>query len=340
MAYPEQAHFESLAEFSTMIHTFKGIFSFFLQRVLSLVPVVLLVALVAFGLVHIIPGDPAISIAGESAGVEEIERVREAYGFNDPFLVQFWSWLTNALRGDFGRSFQYDVPVMELVLRRLGTTASIVAVSLVIATVVGTSLGIVSGLNPRSPTDKVVSFTTSLLLAVPSFWAAMLLITLFALTWRMFPATGFTPLTDGFGSWLRSLVLPSVAVALTSIADIARQTRSSVLDVRTKDFVRTAQAMGIPKRIISLKHVLRNAGIPIITIVGLQVERLIAAAVVVEILFAMPGVGELMMNSVYTQDIPVIQGGVLVVAVIVVATNLLVDLSYPLINPKLRRVGS
>lgn len=179
---------------------------------------------------------------------------------------------------------------------------------------------------------------TTLGIAVPAYWLAMLLIAAFALGLGWFDATGYTPLAEGFGPWLQSMLLPGLAVASTSAADIARQTRSSVITVMGQDFVRTVRAMGVPQGAVLFRHVLRNAGVPTLTIAGLQVERLIGAAVVVEILFAMPGIGELTLKGVQTQDVPVIQGAVVLVAAVVIVVNLLVDIAYTLVDPRLRKV--
>lgn len=308
-----------------------------IHRLAVAVPVIALVALGTFGLIHLMPGDPATTMAGDGATVEQIAEVREELGLDRPFLAQFASWLGGVVAGDFGQSFSYNVPVSHLIDQRVGVTASIVVVGLVIAVLIGVPAGVLSGMRPGGLTDRIVTGLTTLGLAVPSYWLAMLLIVVFAVQLGWFDAAGYTPLSEGVGPWLRSMLLPGLAVASTSAADIARQTRSSVMTVASQDFIRTGHAMGLAPRTITTRHLLRNSGVPIVTVTGLQVERLIGSAVVVEILFAMPGIGQLTLRGVQTQDIPTVQGVVVLIATVVILVNLLVDLSYAFINPRLRR---
>lgn len=308
-----------------------------IRRLLVAVPIIIIVALGTFLLVYLMPGDPAATIAGDGATVEEIERVRHELGLDKSFFAQFADWMGGAASGDLGESFHYGVPVSDLLMQRIGVTLSIVVVGWVMAVLIGVPAGLIAGMRPGSMTDRVITTLTTLGISVPAFWLAMMLISFFAIKLGWFDATGFSPLSEGFGAWLKSMFLPGLAVAATSAADIARQTRSSVVTAVGQDFIRTNRAMGIKPSSVMMRHVLRNAGVPVATVAGLQIERLIGAGVVVELLFAMPGIGELTLVSVQSQDIPSIQGVVVLVAAIVIVVNLLVDLSYAWINPRLRK---
>lgn len=308
-----------------------------IRRLLVAFPIIVIVALITFGLVYLMPGDPAATMAGDGATAEQIAAVRTEMGLDRPFFIQFFDWGGSALSGDLGRSFHYGVPVTELLSHRIGVTVSIIVVGLFFAILIGIPAGLIAGMRPGSATDRIVTGLTTLGISVPAFWLAMVMISIFAIELGWFNATGYTPISEGFGGWLYSMLLPGLAVAATSAADIARQTRSSVVTVVGQDFIRTNRAMGVKSASITMRHVLRNAGISIATITGLQIERLLGAAVVVELLFAMPGIGDLALTSVQSQDIPAIQGVVILVASIVIVTNLVVDLSYAWINPKLRK---
>lgn len=310
---------------------------YIIRRLLVALPIILIVACITFGLVYLMPGDPAATMAGDGATAEQIAAVRTEMGLDRSFFVQFFDWTGSALTGDLGRSFHYGVPVTDLLGHRLSVTLSILVVGLVFSILIGVPAGLIAGMRPGTKTDRIVTGFTTLGISVPSFWLAMVLISIFAIELRWFNATGYTPITEGFGPWFYSMLLPGLAVASTSAADIARQTRSSVATVVGQDFIRTNRAMGVKGTSIRLRHVLRNAGVPIATVTGLQVERLIGGAVIIELLFAMPGIGELTLTSVQSQDIPSIQGVVILVAAVVIVTNLIVDLSYAWINPKLRK---
>lgn len=310
---------------------------YIIRRLLVAFPIILIVALITFGLVYLMPGDPAATMAGDGATAEQIAAVRTEMGLDRSFFVQFFDWTGSALSGDLGRSFHYGVPVTDLLGHRIGVTLSIVVVGMFFAILIGVPAGLIAGMRPGTKTDRIVTGITTLGISVPSFWLAMILISIFAIELRWFNATGFTPITESFGGWFYSMLLPGLAVASTSAADIARQTRSSVATVVGQDFIRTNRAMGVKGSSIRMRHVMRNAGIPVATVTGLQIERLIGGAVVIELLFAMPGIGELTLTSVQSQDIPSIQGVVILVAAVVIVTNLIVDLSYAWINPKLRK---
>lgn len=306
------------------------------DKLITAVPLLVIVALGTFGLVFLMPGDAAVTIAGEGATADQIAAVRRDLSLDQPLLVQFSQWVQGVVVGDFGMSYSYNASVKYLIMQRIEVTISLVFVGLLIAAVVGVALGVFAGLKAGGVFDRITTTLVTLGLAAPTYWIAILFIIVFALQLGWFSATGYAPLSEGIGPWLLSVVLPASAIAITSIADISRQVRATVSGVLDRDFIRTARAMGVPRGHIIVRHIGRNSGIPAVTIVGLQVERLIGAAVVVEILFAMPGFGTLLLNAVLNQDLPVIQAAVLLVAVVVILTNLLVDLSYGLINPRVR----
>jgi peptide/nickel transport system permease protein len=308
-----------------------------LRRLAVAVPLIAVIAVGTFSLTFLIPGDPAATMAGEGATVARITEVRERLGLDDSPLVQFARWAGEALQGDLGISTAHGVAVSTLIGERLGTTLSLVVFGLFVAIVVGVPAGTLAGLFAGRAVDRVVTAVTTLGIAVPAFWLAALLIAAFAVNMKIFPATGYVAFSEDPAGWLRSMTLPGLAIGAASAADVARQTRATVADVAGLDHVRTSRAMGLSPRSVALRHVLKNSGIPITTVAGVQVERLLGAAVVVELMFAMPGLGQLSLDAVRAHDIPMIQGVVLVIAVLVILVNLLVDMSYGWFDPRLRR---
>lgn len=306
------------------------------RRLLAVVPLLFIVAVIAFGLVYLTPGDAAVAVAGESATPERIAAIREQLGLDDPFHEQFGRWVAEAVRGDFGTSLFNDIPVMEQITARLWPSLALVLFGLVIALVVGIPAGVVAGLRRGSLTDRMLTTLTTAGIAMPAFWLATILLIIFAVDRQLLPATGYVELGEDPVEWFRHLLLPGIAIGAASAAEVARQTRSGVIDVASLDFVRTSRAMGLRRRSIVFRHILKNAGVPIVTVVGLQVGRILGAGVVVEQMFAIPGVGQLTVQAVQSRDIPLIQAIVVVIGVIVLVSNLLVDASYAYFNPKLR----
>lgn len=305
-------------------------------RFLALVPLILIVALAAFSLSFLTPGDAAATVAGEGATVEQVAEVRHELGLDRPVVNQFGDWVSNLVRGDLGRSVVNDVDVSTLVGARLGATLSLVLAGMFVAMVIGIPAGLLAGMRPRSLVDRVLTTLTTLGIAVPAFWLGTILIVTFALKRQLLPAGGYVPFLDDPVGWLRCMVLPAIAIGAASAAELARQTRSAVTEVAGLDHVRTSRSMGVRDRRVLGIHVLRNSAIEIVTVLGLQVSRLIAAAVIVEQMFAIPGLGQLTVVAVRTRDLPTVQGVVIVTAFIVLFANVLVDLSYALINPRLR----
>ncbi|MGX5654727.1 ABC transporter permease [Geodermatophilus nigrescens] len=306
------------------------------RRLLALVPLVFLVTLVVWGLILIIPGDQALAIAGDSATPEQVEAIREDLGLDDPIPVRYGRWLAAAVQGDLGTSLYTSYSVTDALADRLPVTLSLVFVAFLLASVVGTAIGVLAANRRGRLADRVLTVTTSVGLAVPNFWLGLLLVTFFALKLEWFPSGGYVPFSEDPVGWLRSITLPAVTLATAVAAELARQMRASMSDVLERDFIRTHRAKGLRPGTIVRRYALKNAAMPVITVAGLQVARLFGLATVVEIIFNLNGVGSLAVDAVFDRDIPVIQGCVLLITVIVLLVNLVVDVSYGLVNPKVR----
>lgn len=310
---------------------------FLLRRLLAVIPILFFAAMLTFLLVYLTPGDPAIALAGEFATAERVAAIREELGLNDPFLVQFWDWTAGVLQGDLGTSLFNTTPVWTLVTARLPVTVSLTLFALLISVAVGVPLGLIAGVRQNSFVDRALTLLASLGIATPHFWIGTMLVLVLALQNDWLPATGYVPVTSDPWEWFRHMLLPAVALGAGTTAEIARQSRSGTIQVLAQDHVRTARAMGLRPSAIVGRHVLKNAAIPVVTVLGVQVAHLLGGAVVVELVFALPGLGQLLITSVLQRDIPVIQGVVLLTAVVVVLVNLLVDVSYSYLNPKVRQ---
>lgn len=312
--------------------------SFFLNRVFSTVPMLVLLSLFVFMLGYLIPGDAAEIVVGDvsAASAQEVERIREQMGTNLPILEQFARFTTGVLRGDLGTSLFGSTPVFGAVMDRLPATLSLTIASVFIALVVGLGAGIAGALQPGSWIDRLSTLGASVGLAVPNFWLALVLLNIFSLSLRWFPATGYVPFAVSPMLWAQGIVLPAVALGSSASAVIARQTRSALSDALQSDYVRTARAKGVDEFHIVIKHALKNAAMPVVTVLGITVTTLLGGSVIVEQVFAIPGLGSLAITAVNRRDIPMIQGIVFVAAVVVVATNFFIDIAYGLINPKVR----
>lgn len=306
------------------------------RRVLVLIPLAFIVSLAVWGLILMVPGDPALAIAGESATPDQIEAIRTDLGLDDPIPVRYGRWLAGAVQGDLGTSLYTSYPVSQALTDRLPITLSLVAVAFLLALVVGSTIGVIAASRRGRALDRFLTVGTSLGLAIPNFWLGLLLVTFFGLKLGWFPSGGYVPIEESVTDWLRSIALPSITLAAAAAAEMARQMRSSMSDVLQQDFIRTHRAKGLrPNRILS-RYALKNASMPILTVAGLQIARLFGLATVVELIFNMNGVGQLAIESVFKRDIPVIQGVVLLITVIVLLVNLVVDVSYGIVNPKVR----
>ncbi len=309
---------------------------FIIRRLIVTIPVVLLVGIAAFLLVHLTPGDPADFFLDPDSPVEEIERIRARLGLDQPLPVQFVNWFGGVIRGDLGQSFHQRRPVLEMFGRAFPPTIYLTVTSLLLALIIAIPIGIFSAIRQDSLLDRFASVFVLIGVATPNFWLGLLLIQLFAVQLGWLPAQGFVrPEADVWGS-LRSLILPSIALGYSGAALIARMTRSGMLEVLRQDFIRTARAKGIAENRVNYVHALRNAFNPILTVIGLAVASLISGSLVVELVFNFPGVGRLVVDSVFRRDYPVIQGSLLLIAGITIVVNLVIDMLYAVTDPRIR----
>ncbi|HZV96688.1 MAG TPA: nickel ABC transporter permease [Candidatus Nitrosocosmicus sp.] len=298
------------------------------RRLLATVPLLLAVSVVVFSFVHALPGDPAVLFLGEEATPENLARFRAKLGFDRPLIVQYGEWLGRAVQGDLGRSIRTNQPVVSAIVERLPVTLRLIAFSMVISLCIAVPLGIVSAVKRNSGVDLASTFFALFGFSTPNFWLGLILIYVFALLLRWLPASGF----DG----VRSLILPSITLGTALAALVTRQLRSGMLEVLRQDYVRTAQAKGLADRMVIGKHALKNALISVVTVIGLQIGALLGNTIITESLFALPGVGRLMIDSVFSRDFFVVQGVILFLAVGYVVANLAVDILYSYLDPRIR----
>jgi peptide/nickel transport system permease protein len=304
------------------------------RRLLQVVPIVVFATFVVFSLLQFVPGDPALALAGDYATKERIEEIRQLYGFDRPIIVQYAAWLLHAAGGDLGVSLLSSSKVTDLILERMPNTILIAAYALVIATVIGVSLGVLAATRVGSRLDAAITSIASLGVALPSFWLAILLVVAFSLHWHLFPATGARAFTEDPVGALRHATLPAIALSTAVIAELARQVRSALIEVLNSQYVRTLRAKGLGPVAILWKHGLRNISVTLLTLVGLLVNRLLSGAVVIEAVFAIPGAGSLVAYSAINKDFPVVQGVVLVFVLMVIVINLAVDILGAVLDPR------
>jgi peptide/nickel transport system permease protein len=307
------------------------------RRLIQLVPVIVLATFIVFGLQQLVPGDIAVTLAGENATDARIAEIRTLYGLDQPFFAQYGHWLWGVLHGDLGKSLLSGEEVLDSILRRFPVSLLIVACALALSLVVGIPLGILAATRPGSRIDAFVTSIASLGVALPNFWLAMLLVATFALNWTIFPATGAKPLSAGLGPALLHAALPSIALAAGSIAEIARQLRSSLVEVLSSQYVRTLHAKGLSPTSILWRHGLKNVSVNLLTVIGLVFNRLLGATVVIEAVFAIPGIGSMVVHAAIHKDFPVIQGVVLALVLIVICLNLVIDVLYTVFDPRIGR---
>jgi peptide/nickel transport system permease protein len=305
------------------------------KRLLMLLPVLAVVGIVAFLLIHLIPGDPTSVILGTDATPQQVAQLRHDMGLDRPLVIQFGEWALRVLRGDLGQSVFQPQPVTTLIMNALPATLTLTGVALVVSILVGIPAGIIAAIRRGGIVDLLVMLVAMAGLSVPSFWLGLNLVYLFSVKLRWFPTGGYQPLSAGFVA-LKYLFLPGLSLGLVQAALIARMTRSAMLDVLQLDYIRTAQAKGLPQRAVILRHALRNAFIPVLTVIGTSVGVMLGGAVIIETVFTMPGLGKLVINAVKRRDFPVVQGSMLLVATISVLVNLLVDMLYASLDPRIR----
>jgi peptide/nickel transport system permease protein len=289
-----------------------------------------------YALSNLLPGDPAVDLAGEHATPEVIAAIRQQLGYDKPWIVQYTTWLGKVFHWDFGASLFLNVPVTELVVDRIPPTLSLTFFAISVAIVFGLLAGLLAATHRGQMTDKVITALSTIGIATPNFWVGLILIIVLSFGLGLFPSTGYTAFTEDPMDWLKHIVLPGTALGLALGAELQRQTRSSISDVLSQDYIRTARAQGLSRREVLWKRALKNGSGPLLTVIGSQIAILIGGSIVVEKVFGIPGLGSLMIDAVFTKDLPVIQGVVLLNATFVIIINLLTDLAYKLLNPKVR----
>lgn len=306
------------------------------RRLLTLLPVLAVVGTIIFMLGHLMPGDPAAIMAGELATPEQVEYIRRQMGLDRPLPIQFWNWVSGVLRGDLGTSIFMKQPVGLTLGQRVEPTGLLTLSSLLVALIIGLPTGVLAAVYRNTLVDRFTMVVSLAGICIPSFWLGILLILLFAVTLRVLPAVGYVPLREGVLRTLRSLLLPAFSLGLAHSAFLARMVRSGVLDVIGEDYVRTARSKGLQEILVLTRHVFPNILVPVLTIVGNSMGGLLSGAVTTEIVFNLPGVGRLMIQSIARRDYPVVQGVVLCAALVYVLVNLAVDIAYGFVDPRIR----
>jgi peptide/nickel transport system permease protein len=307
-----------------------------LRRLASAIPILLIVSLITFGMIHMIPGDPAAAIAGLSATPEQIAVLREQLGLDQPLWYQLLHWYGALLHGDLGRSLLMGQPVVAVTFDRLPVTMALSAYALVLTLVFGLVSGVLAALKHNQIADQVAMMLAMVGISMPNFWLGLLMILFFAVWLGWLPTGGYIPFTESPWGWFRTSTMPAISLALLQVGLLARITRSTMLEVLRQDYIRTARAKGLSRRLVVMKHALSNALIPITTVVGIIVSLLISGSVVTESLFSVPGIGQLLTQAVLNRDYPMVQGGLFIVTAVLVLVNILVDVSYAMLDPRVR----
>ena len=310
--------------------------AYIIRRLLYVIPVLFVVSLISFSLMQLVPGDPAIVIAGTGASPAEVALIREQLGLNEPFHVQLLSWYANLFRGDLGTSLLLGRDVIEVTVERLPVSLSIALYALVLTLIFGISMGIIAALRQNSWVDQAVMTVALIGVSLPNFWLALILIVLFAVELGWLPSAGYVDYRVDFVGWLRATTLPAVSLAMLQMGLLARITRSTMLEVLRQDYIRTARAKGLPEHVVVGKHALKNVMIPVVTVIGIIFSVLLSGSVVIETIFSIPGVGSLLGSAILRRDYPVIQGGLLLVATMLLLLNLIIDILYAYFDPRVR----
>jgi peptide/nickel transport system permease protein len=309
---------------------------FIVRRFLQTIIVLVLVSFIAFSILQMMPGDPALIILGEDASQAQIDALRLELGLDQPVLVQYARWFTNMLQGNFGRSILYHENVTHLIATRLPITLHLGLVAFVLSALIGIPAGVLSAVRRGDLVDSVITVLANIGIAVPMFWLAILGIYFFALKLAWLPVQGYTSPSDDFWLSTKQLIMPAVCLAVVPVAVLARQTRSSMLEVLHEDYVRTARSKGLRERAVIMGHGLKNAIIPVVTLLGLQARYLVGGSILVETIFNIPGMGRLMVSGVFNQDFVIVQAGIIVIGIVVGMANLAVDISYGYLDPRIR----
>ena len=309
---------------------------YILQRLLAAIPVLLIVAILVFGLLYLTPGDAAVMMAGELAEPEDIQRIREDLGLDRPFHIRLGLWLGALFQGDLGNSVFSNYKVTTLISDRIEPTLSLAILTTIFSITVGVPMGVAAAWKANTWIDQMVMLVAAMGVAMPAFFLGFILIWVFGLKLPIFPVAGYTSIFDGFGAWIERLILPMLATASFFVAIIARMTRASMMEILQQDYIRTARSKGLRDRVVLFRHAIRNAALPVLTIIGIGMAALFSGLVVVEKVFAIPGMGRLLVDSISTRDYPVIQGMILVVSLIYVLMNIFIDVLYTFFDPRIR----
>ncbi|MBM3596767.1 MAG: ABC transporter permease [Alphaproteobacteria bacterium] len=309
---------------------------FLTRRLAGAFLVLLLVSVLSFGIIWLVPGDPAAVFLDAGATPDQVERLRRELGLDKPLAMQVVEWYSRILKGDLGRSILLSRGVTEAIIERLPVTLSLAGISLVLSVVAGVAAGMVAATKHGQPVDQAVMAGALFGLSIPEFWLGLVLIVVFAVQLGVLPTGGFVPPTESITGWIRSITLPAIALAVVHMGFIARMTRAALLEVLSQDFIRTADSKGLTRLHILLRHGLPNALIPILTVTGIVAGSLLGGTVIIEQVFSIPGVGRLIIGAILSRDFPVIQGGLLFVALVYLTINLLVDICYAIVDPRVR----
>jgi peptide/nickel transport system permease protein len=313
---------------------------YIIRRLYQTIVILLIVSVVVFLLVQLIPGDVATALLGEGASQQDYRILREHLGLDRPIYIRYLKWAGNLLQGDMGRSVINKFPVSQLFAQRLPYTVQLALFGMILAVLISVPLGIVSALKQNSMVDALIRGFSTFGTAMPNFWLGLILILMFSLWLRWLPSSGMTSISGGFFNWLKYMIMPALTIGIRFSAIVVRQTRAAFLEVLRADYVRTARAKGVAELWVNYKHVLRNALIPVITVIGLQLGRLIGGAVITEMIFQIPGMGSLIADAVFSRDIAVVQGGVMIATLGVLGINFFVDIIYGIVDPRVRTSGA
>jgi len=307
-----------------------------LRRLMHMIPVLLIVSIAVFSIIHLIPGDPAVIIAGSNATDEQVAALRHQYGLDRPLWVQYFTWLGNVATGNLGKSILNGFPVNKLILQRVPATVELALAAAIIGALIALPLGIIAALRPGSIIDFITTLFSALSFAVPGFWLAILFILLFSLQLKLLPPSGRPEFSEQPVEHLKSLIMPALVLGIAMAAKLTRYLRSSMLEVLDQDYTRTARAKGLGEQLVVARHVLRNSLIPVITVFGLQIGDLLSGAIIIESIFAWPGVGRLMIQAIGWRDYSILQASVIFIVLAFLFVNLLTDLAYGFIDPRIR----
>lgn len=309
---------------------------FILRRLLVALPVLLLVSLISASIMQLVPGDPAAVIAGQNASDAEIAQIREQLGLNRPFPVKLAAWYRDLARGDLGNSILLNRPVTQAIAERVPVTLALAGFALFLTVAIGLPCGIVAAVRANTWVDQAVLTLALVGVSVPNFWLSLMLIVLFGVMLDWLPAGGYIPFADDPVGWVRCLILPAFSLALLQIGLLARITRATMLEILQQDYIRTARAKGLSPLLVIGKHTLKNVMVPVVTVIGISFGLLLSGSVVIETVYSIPGMGRLLANAIFGRDYPMIQGGLLVTAAVLVLLNLVVDVLYAVIDPRIK----